>query len=196
MESRQTMVALQLRVPAAHGSSAARTRWGHTRRADKAGEATVTATVSTGSADATRTTVWAEDLWKDHGTPVYWLAYAVLGDETAATRAVALGMVDFVRLDETTATPHETRRTLARHVYRHSAELARELSPSPKRPPVMGWLAQLAWLQRASLALCCYGEHTYEEAAELLDISPRTAAQLLTAGLQELSSLSKPVISS
>lgn len=187
------MVALQLQVPTAHRSAAARTRWGRARRADKAGKATVTAPVLTGSADTTRTTAWAEDLWNDHGTPVYWLAYAVLGDETAAMRAVALGMVDFVRLEERTAI-HETRRTLARHVYRHSTELARELSTSSKPPPVMGWLAQLAWLQRASLALCIYGGHTYQDAAEVLDISPRTAAQLLTAGLHELSSLCKPVI--
>ena len=190
------MAALQLQAPTAHGFVAGRARWGRARRAAKAGNAIATATGMTSSPDTTGTTAWAEDLWKDHGTPLYWLAYAVLGEETAAIRAVALGMVDFVRFDESTATPHETRRTLARHVYRRCTELARELSTSTELPPVMGWLAQLAWLQRASLALCSYGGHTYQEAAEVLHISPRMAAQLLTAGLHELSSLSKQVVPS
>ena len=56
-------------------------------------------------------------------------------------------------------------------------------------PPVMTWLAQLAQLQRACLALCVFGGHTHREAADLLDVAPTTVAELLTAGLHELGNL-------
>ena len=145
--------------------------------------------------DATSISVWAEDLWDGHGPAVYFLACAVLGDETAAMRAVALGMTDFVRED--TSTPaDDIRRTLARHVYRRTTELANEPSPSTEMPPLMGCLTQLAQLQRASLALCTYGGHTYGDAAEVLGVAPLTVAQLLTSGLDELSRLSAPVFAS
>ncbi len=55
--------------------------------------------------------------------------------------------------------------------------------------PVMVWVSQLARLQRASLALCVFGELTYRETAALLDLPPSTVADLLTAGLRELGRL-------
>ena len=133
---------------------------------------------------------WAEDLWNSHGQSVYLLAHALLGDQTAAMKAVALGMVDFVRRDTSTP-PEDTGRTLARLVYLRSSELVGETSTSTELMPALRWLAQLAQLQRASLALCCFGGHTYEDAAEVLGIAPLTVAQLLTSGLNELSRLSR-----
>lgn len=183
------MMTVELHVPAAHGFSAGRTGWGSARRADKA----AAARALTGRTDTASSTAWAEDLWESHGTPVYWMAYAVLGDETAAMQAVALGMVDHVRRDHENTPADEVRRALARHVYLRSAELASQSSASTKPPPLMEQLAQIARLQRASLALCTYGGHTYGEAAEVLGISPHTAAQLLTAGLHELSRLPMPL---
>ena len=126
---------------------------------------------------------WAEDLWRSHGDSVYLLAHALLGDETRAMRAVALGMVDFRR---DSALPRgDAGRTLARLVYRRSAELAGEASGAEVPSPVIGHLAHLARLQRASLALCLSG-HTYRDAAKVLGVAPRTVAQLLTSGLHEL----------
>ncbi len=140
--------------------------------------------------DVTDSDGWAEDLWNSHGQSVYLLAHALLGDQTAAMQAVALGMVDFVRRDISTPA-EDTGRTLARLVYLRSSELVNETSTSTDLMPALRWLAQLAQLQRASLALCTFGGHTYEEAAKVLGIAPLTVAQLLTSGLNELSRLSR-----
>ena len=80
----------------------------------------------------------------------------------------------------------EARRCLARHVYRHTQELAGETPGAAQLPPVMVWVSRLARLQRASLALCVFGGLTHREAAALLDVPPSTVADLLTAGLREL----------
>ncbi len=144
-------------------------------------------------AGATSTDDWAEDLWNAHGQVVYSMACALLGDESAAMRAVALGMVDLVRADEVTSAA-DTARALARHIYRHSAHLASETYDSTSLPSAMVWLAQLARLQRAALALCAFGGLTYTDAAKVLGITPLAVAQLLTSGLEEIRRLSDPVI--
>jgi len=129
-----------------------------------------------------------EKVWDRHGGSVYALACALLGDEAAAVRTVTLAMVDLAL--STDAEPdEETLRVLARRVYRHSQEVPMAPSGMPHLPPVMGWLGQLAQLQRACLALCVFGGHTRREAADLLDVSPSTVAELLTAGLRELGHL-------
>jgi DNA-directed RNA polymerase specialized sigma24 family protein len=79
-----------------------------------------------------------------------------------------------------------TRRLLARHVYRHSTELMGETARTTDLTPTMARLAHFARLQRASLALCAFGGHTYQEAAELLGVASLTVAELLTSGLDEL----------
>ena len=129
-----------------------------------------------------------EQLWDRHGGSVYALACALLGDEAAAVRAVTLAMVDLARSTDGESR-EDTLRLLARRVYRHSQEVPVEPSGRPHLPPVMVWLGQLAQLQRACLALCVFGGHTYREAADLLDVPPSTVAELLTAGLRELGRL-------
>ena len=180
------MEAVQLMSRPMYAAPAGKTRSRHGRRAFAARPAPAVAV----EAAATDPYGWAEDLWNSHGQSVYSLAQALLGDETAAMQAVALGMVDFVRRD-TTAPAEDTGRTLARLVYLRSSELVRETSPSADLTPALRWLAQLAQLQRASLALCTFGGHTYEDAAKVLGIAPLTVAQLLTSGLNELSRLSR-----
>lgn len=180
------MEAVQLMSRPMYAAPAGKTRSRHGRRAFAARPAPAVA-VKTAATDPYG---WAEDLWNSHGKSVYSLAHALLGDETAAMQAVALGMVDFVRRD-TTAPAEDTGRTLARLVYLRSSELVRETSPSADLTPALRWLAQLAQLQRASLALCTFGGHTYEDAAKVLGIAPLTVAQLLTSGLNELSRLSR-----
>lgn len=129
-----------------------------------------------------------EEFWNDHGRYAYALACALLGDEAAAARAVALGMVDFARsdLDPSAA---ETRRALAAHVYRRSTELTADTTAMRHLPPAMVRLTQLARLQRTCLALCLFGGHTHQQVADLLDVPALTVAELLTSGLQELSRL-------
>ena len=129
-----------------------------------------------------------EELWDLHGASVYALACALLGDETAAARAVTLGMTDLARSDGSVSAD-EARRSWARHVYWRSQELAGETSRTPDLPSTMVWLGQLARLQRSCLALCLFGGHTHREAAALLGVSPTTVADLLTSGLREVGRL-------
>ncbi len=169
-----------------YATPAGMTRSLHGRRAFAARPASAVAVET----DVANSDGWAEDLWNSHGQSVYALAYALLGDETAAMQAVALGMVDFVRRDISTP-PEDAGRTLARLVYLRSIELVDETSTSTALTPAMTWLAQLAQVQRASLVLCTLGGHTYADAAQVLGIAPLTVAQLLTSGLNELSRLSR-----
>ena len=97
-------------------------------------------------------------------------------------------MADLAHSDRGEST-EEARRCLARHVYRHAEEPAGETSGAVRLPPVMVWVSQLARLQRASLALCVFGGLSHREAAALLEVPPRTVADLLTAGLRELGRL-------
>ena len=126
-----------------------------------------------------------EDLWDLHGTSVYALACALLGDETAAAQAVTLGMADLAG-SPGSVSPTDARRSWARHVYWRSQELAGETSTTSHLPPAMVWLGHLAPLQRACLALCVFGGHSRREAADLLGVPPTTVADLLTAGLREV----------
>ncbi len=127
----------------------------------------------------------AERLWDDHGAAAYTLACALLGDEAAAGRAVALGMTDFVR-SHVDSSGADTRRSVARHVYRRCADLASETPGTTGLSPTMVWIAQLARAQRACLALCVFGGLTYRDAADLLDVAPVTAARMLASVLTDL----------
>ncbi|CAA9377873.1 MAG: hypothetical protein AVDCRST_MAG32-1526 [uncultured Nocardioides sp.] len=128
------------------------------------------------------------EVWDRHGPAAYALASALLGDEAAATQAVTLAMTDLARSEDTV--PAETaHRTLSRHVYARSQELVDQTFRTLDLPPAMVWLGKLAPLQRACLALCVFGGLTHQEAAELVDVPPMTVAELLTAGLRDLSGL-------
>lgn len=128
------------------------------------------------------------EVWELHGTSVYALACALLGGEKAAVQAVTLAMVDLARATDTVPA-RDARRVLARHVYVRSEELVDETFRTLDLPPAMVWLGKLAPLQRACLALCVFGGHTHQQAAELLGVPPMTVAELLTAGLRDLSGL-------
>ncbi len=133
----------------------------------------------------------AEDLWDGHGRAIYALACALLGDEPAAIRAVALGMVDFARQD-VTIPPGDVRRALARRVYCRSNELAADSSAPQQLPPAMERVAQIARLQRTCLALCIFGGHSQQQVADLLGVPPLVVARMLNSGLHELRRLRAP----
>ena len=173
--------------PTAHAVPSPTTWWPYGRKSDAS-----TPMATPDAPDGTGADAWAEDLWTSHGQVVYSMACALLGDESAAMRAVALGMLDLVRSDAASA--DDTVAALTRHVYRRSTELAAVPAVSTVLPPAMAWLAQLARLQRAALALCVFGGLRYTEAAELLGVTPLTLAGLLSSGLAEVQRLSEPVI--
>lgn len=128
----------------------------------------------------------AADLWERHGRSAYAIACVLLKDAAVAERAVGLAMVDFVQSAECESA-RAARRSMARHVYRRSQELLSvDTARTLPMPPAMVWGDQLSQLQRACLALCLFGGHTYREAATLLGVAPSTAAALLTSGLTEL----------
>ena len=128
------------------------------------------------------------EVWDRHGAAAYALACALLGDEAAATQAVTLAMIDLARTEDTV--PAEAaRRTLACQVHLRSQELVDQTFRTLDLPPAMVWLGKLAPLQRACLALCVFGGLTHHEAAGLLDTPPMMVAELLTAGLRDLSGL-------
>jgi hypothetical protein len=172
--------------PSANAGPGPRTWWRH-------GDRDVVPSPAVAPAGASSTDAWAEDLWNEHGQLVYSMACALLGDESAAMRAVAQGMVDFAH-SGVVAPGDDTARALARHVYRRSTHLTVETPGSTGLPPAMVWLAQLAQLQRAALALCAFGGFTCTGAAELLRTTPTAVAQLLSSGLDELRRLSEPVV--
>jgi hypothetical protein len=133
-----------------------------------------------------------EDLLDRHGDSLYALAFTLVCDEAAATRAMTLGMIDLAHSVKRVP-DKDVRRSLARNVYRRSKELAGETSSRTSHlPPAMVWLGQLARLQRACLALCVFGGHSYREAADLLGVPPKTVAELLTTGLREVGRLTVP----
>ena len=151
------------------------------------GRSSATPTRTSCEADA-GTTPRLEDLWDVHGGCLYALACALLGDEAAAVQTVTLAMVDLARMP-VGEWPEDLRRYLAGRVYWRSTEVSCHPSDLSQLPPVMTWLAQLAQLQRACLALCVFGGLTHREAADLLDVAPTTVAELLSAGLHELKNL-------
>ncbi len=127
------------------------------------------------------------DLWNRHGGYAYALACALLGSEAAAADAVAASMADLNGSGK--MSDEEARSLLAGSIYRHASTQPSELGDTDQLPQPMVWLSRLARLQRASLALCVYGGLTHREAASLLDVSPATVAELITAGLKELGRL-------
>jgi hypothetical protein len=129
-----------------------------------------------------------DDLWERHGRVAYRLACALLGDERAASQAVMLAMTDLARSSGAESTD-DARRSLARHVYWRSEELASGRTRTLRLPPAMVWIGQLAQLQRTCLALCLFGGLTHREAAALVGLSPMAVAGLLTSGLKELGQL-------
>jgi len=131
-----------------------------------------------------------EAFWDGHGASLYALACALLVDEEAALRAVALAMVDLYSPAGVDAevSPEVTLRTAAACVYMrcHDGLTATPIVRTMTTPPLMVWLGELARGQRAALALCVFGGHTYQQAATRLDLPLEVAADLLTSGLRDL----------
>lgn len=137
-----------------------------------------------------------EQFWDLHGTSLFSLARALLGDEAAALRAVSLGMVDLYSGSDAQAdeSPAVTLAAGAGCVYnRCYAGLSEPpLGRTMTVPPLMFWLGELARGQRSALALCVFGGHTYQQAATRLDIPDEEAANLLRSGLHDLYRLAAP----
>lgn len=179
-----TPVALDVaHLPAAGRRGRRRTR-PFTRRAS----VSAVRTHADGAEDIVRPAPWLEELWDRHATGVYNFAFALLGDETSAAQALRLGMTDLGVMDAPDASGDgAAHRSWTRNVYARSQELAATSAEPVGAEPLS---ASTAWfplprLQRACVALCLFGGHTYREVAQLLDVSPMAVAELLTCGLRD-----------
>lgn len=131
-----------------------------------------------------------EELWDLHGASLFAMACALLGEESAATSALTLGMMDLYRHPEHMPRhpADEALRDAGRCVYVRCSQVPADDTTgwSAAGPPVIARLRDLALLQRTTLALCIFGGHTYREAAAVLHIPAGAAARLLISGLQDL----------
>ena len=129
-----------------------------------------------------------EQFWDLHGAALFALAVALLGDREKALKAVCLAMVDLYADDIPGDDPSsETLQRAAGHVY-HRCEgdlTSPTAGPADAHPSVVR-LGELAAAQRAAVALCMYGAHTYQLAAARLGLPAEVVADLLNAGLREL----------
>ncbi len=131
---------------------------------------------------------WLEELWDSHGVSVYSLAFALLGDEAAASRAVRLGLSDLASRPDRASTK-DALRSWARQVYVRSRDLTDETPRTSPAGSTVSTLRQLARPQRTCLALCLFGGHTTRDVANLLGVAPKAVADLLRTGLREAEGL-------
>lgn len=147
----------------------------------------------------------AEELYDGHGGALFSLACIILGD-----RAEAEGVVRHVLLEAdgrpALDTSHgQRRRHLARLVYLRctrtrltSQVLAHDLPSSRHRregraqPPIMVMLGELSEQQRAAIALCLHGDHTYDDVADLMSLPAAVVADLLRSALHKLRAAESP----
>lgn len=127
-------------------------------------------------------------LWAAHGASLFALARALLGDGEAARDVVCSAMADLYdgtgpRAD---TTPETLRRAAAHLYHRCQGDLDRPAAAAASARPAAVRLGELPTVQRAALALCLYGGHSYQLAAARLGLPAEVVADLLRTGLREL----------
>lgn len=133
-----------------------------------------------------------ERFWDLYGASLYALARALLGDDAAALHVVPRAMVDLFSSTggEAPMSTEPTLRAAAACVYdRCYAALSKDPRNGTRATPPPVSLGELEGAQRAALALCIFGGHTYRQAAARLDMASEVAADLLTSGLRDLSAV-------
>jgi len=139
-----------------------------------------------------------ESLNAEHGTALHSLASVILTDRTQAEDAVTQLLAQACNEPPLTA-DGTSRRVLGRRLYLNCTwtRLVSGLShgspsPAPSKPSptgLTGTIAQLSALpeqQRAIIALFVYGDHTFEEVAELMSLPLPAVLTLARSGLDEL----------
>lgn len=127
-----------------------------------------------------------EKLWDLHGGSLLALARTLLGDESAAQRAVAAGLAALYQdRGDTGATL--TLPVAARYVFAHSEAMRSHgalVTFEGTDASGTSTFRQMALNQRRMLALCIYGGYTYRDAAAAIGVSAETAARLVTTALK------------
>lgn len=134
-----------------------------------------------------------EELWDLHGSALFALARALIGDEPTALHAVTWAMADLYSHSDTVPDmpQGEALREAAERVFMRCDALLADTHTRRTTilPRPMVWFGGIEGGQRGALALCVFGGHSYRQAAALLDLPPDVVAALLTSGLQELTRL-------
>lgn len=137
-----------------------------------------------------------QSLAEEHGAALCALAAVILIDREQAEDEVAKLLVHACSAPLTTL-DGGTRRVLSRQLYLNCtwARLVSGLSlsgPSAHQPSTDSFadridqLAALSEQQRAAIALFLYGDHSYQEVAELIALPAPVVVGLLRSGLAEL----------
>ncbi|MGH3357814.1 MAG: sigma factor-like helix-turn-helix DNA-binding protein [Nocardioidaceae bacterium] len=126
-----------------------------------------------------------------HGSPLYLLGCAITRDSDRAADAAAraIAQTSPPSTESSRGDAELLRRELGRRVYLDCVALEPPSGGYPRhsdRPdadasslPMVAWLWSLPPQQRASIALCVFGGHTYREAATLLGLAAADVAGLL-----------------
>jgi len=118
-----------------------------------------------------------------HGDELHAVATLLTDDADLAMRLVVRAIV--APRDGSVATLRELSASVVRHwLDGHPARLAPV--PPTSSPTLVEAVHGLPAHHRAALALCRFGDHTYREAAVLLDVPASTVAELLAATLRSL----------
>ena len=126
-----------------------------------------------------------EDAWQRHGTAVFALALVLSDDSEDAEAVVVQAFLDACTPGDI-AVAAVSRHEMARYVYvlwlRRMAEpkARAELKAQRSQVPVLGGMTHL---QRTAIALALFGEHTYQEIASLMELTPKDVAALMRSGL-------------
>ena len=126
-----------------------------------------------------------EEAWHRHGVAVFALALVLSDDAEDAESVVIQAFLDACTPTDI-AVESVSRHEMARYVYvlwlRRMAEpkARAELKAQRPRVPV---LRGMTHPQRTAIALALFGEHTYQEIASLMELTPKDVAALMRSGL-------------
>jgi hypothetical protein len=129
-----------------------------------------------------------EEAWQRHGAAVFALALVLSDDAEDAESVVVQAFLDACTPSDL-ALATLTRHDIARYVYvlwlRRVAESGMVAGIETRRTGSSGLpaLREMSSLQRTAIALALFGEHTYQEIASLMELTPKNVAALMRSGL-------------
>lgn len=141
------------------------------------------------------------DLYDHHASTLWSMALFLFTDLDDAESVVADLLLEAADAP-TTMSEAGTRRDLSRRMYLTARRLSTTPGSTVHRTVVSDddslddthvLLASLSEKQRCAIALCWFGDHTYQEVASLMSLSETAVLGFLESGLQVLGKLSDPL---
>jgi hypothetical protein len=141
-----------------------------------------------------------EETYMRHGAALFALAVVLLEDPEDAELLVTRALLDSCTPPDLTS-PLLNRRDLARYVYvlwarnrtpPDTAPVHRSRRSRGRKTPRLNVGGRLSQLQRASIALALFGDHTYIEIASLMDLPAGEVADHMRSGLLIVAAIRDP----